>query len=101
MSYIFLAGILNGLATIFLKISNDNPLLIWISLLFFSLNFLFFRSGLQTVEASSGYAVLISVSLFILLFYNIYNKDISVSISLITSVSLFIGALFYLLKFTN
>ena len=24
MSYIFLAGILNGLATIFLKISNDN-----------------------------------------------------------------------------
>ena len=101
MSFIILAGMLNGAATIFLKLSNNNPLLIWISMFFFSLNFLFFRSGLQTIKAASGYSVLISVSLFTLLIYNIYTKDTILSTSLFVSVSVFIGALFLFLKYSN
>ncbi len=101
MIFIILAGVLNGAATIFLKQSNNNSILIWISLLLFGLNFLCFRTGLQTIKAASGYSILISVSLLTLLFYGIFAKTTTISNSLFLSLTLFLGSLFLFLKYSN
>ena len=94
MIFIILAGILNGMATIFLKISNKNELFIFISMFFFSANFLFFRLGLQKIKVESGYTVLITTSLITLLFFNIYTKNTLVNTQLFFAVTLFIVSLF-------
>ncbi len=101
MSLIILAGILNGTATIFLKLSNKTPFLIWISIFLFGLNFLFFRSGLQSIKAASGYSVLISISLLTVLFYDVFTKAINITTPLFFSVALYLSALFLFLKYSN
>ena len=98
MSLIILAGILNGIAAIFLKLSNKYSFFLWPSLLFFALNFLSFRSGLANIKTSTGYCILISVSLLTLLSFNIITKTIPISSQLILSLILFIGSLFLFLK---
>ena len=101
MNYIIFAGVLNGAATIFLKQSNNNPILIWISLLLFGLNFLFFRTGLEMIKAASGYSILITVSLLTLLIYGIFTKTTTISNSLFLSLTLFLGSLYLFLKYSN
>lgn len=98
MIFSLLAGLLNGLGTIFLKESNNNFSFVLLSVLFYGMNFYFFRIALQSLKPTTAYPVLILATLaFIKLIGIIFYKN-TLNTSEIFGFILFSGAIVFLTK---
>ena len=73
MIFSFIAGFLNALGTIFLKLSSKSYLYIFFSILFYGLNFYFFRISLQELKPSNAYCLFIISTLFLLKVFEIFS----------------------------
>ena len=94
MLYSFLAGICNAIATIFLKNSNNQILLIFLALIFYGLNFLLFREGLKYLDPKNSYSILILVTLVSLRIHELFKGDFNVNSLDIFGFMLFVIAIF-------
>ena len=75
MIYTFLAGIFNAIATLILKNSHNQIFLLFFALIFYGLNFLFFREGLKYLDPKNTYCILIFVTLLSLKFLSILTTS--------------------------
>ena len=94
MLYSFLAGICNAIATIFLKNSNNQILLIFFALIFYGLNFLLFREGLKYLDPKNSYSTLILVTLVSLRLYELFKGNFNLNSLDIFGFMLFVIAIF-------
>ena len=77
MIYAFLAGALNALGTLYLKISAKSIINLFFSILLYGMNFYFFRNSLQSLKPSTAYCLLIiSTLLFLKIFEVISTKQV-------------------------
>ncbi len=59
MIYALTAGILNGIATFLLKQSNSLRPLLFVSILFYGMNFYLFRLAINKINISTAYCLLV------------------------------------------
>ncbi len=77
MIYAFIAGALNALGTLYLKMSTKSLINVLFSILFYGMNFYFFRNSLQLLKPSTAYCLLIiSTLLFLKVFEIVATKEI-------------------------
>ncbi len=93
MLYSFLAGICNAVATIFLKSSNNQILLVFLALIFYGFNFLLFREGLKYLDPKNSYSILILVTLLSLKLYELFKGNFNLNSLDIFGFMLFVIAI--------
>ena len=91
-----IAGIFNGIGTIYLKASNNKSSLVLVSLIFYALNFIFFRISLKHLEPKNSYIFLIMSSLVFLKMYEVFKGGFSFGIKDLLGIALFIASVYLL-----
>lgn len=95
MIYAFIAGALNALGTLYLKMSTKSLINIFFSILFYGMNFYFFRNSLELLKPSTAYCLLIISTLLFLKVFEIVSTKQIVGINEMFGLIFFLIAIYF------